>query len=253
MTHRATLVPLLAALAGCAPASWTVQTWGEDFIEVEIPAADFEDGCAVAYDAFVVGFTTLALRDAKGVDAAATSGPGAYDLTIPGPTVIERLDAPPGHYDTVFVEIGVPNGEVGGNATLPAGASVAVTGTLTCPSGTVTFDWAFDTVTDYACQPEGLTLGAGGAATSEITIHGDHLWYDSLIADDAVLRGELVRAADADADGVVTHAELAAVPIAPTGLDIGPYSDVATLDDYIALLTRTIGHIDGEGHCQVDL
>jgi hypothetical protein len=34
---------------------------------------------------------------------------------------------------------------------------------------------------------------------------------------------------------------------------VGQYSDVTTLADFVGFLTQTLGHVDGEGHCQVDL
>ena len=113
--------------------------------------------------------------------------------------------------------------------------------------------WAFSTTTAYACEPEDLTLAPGGEGRSQLTVHGDHLWYDSLISPDAELRGQPIHGADADANGDITLDELAAVPLAPTGLDVGPYSDIHDLAAYVSLLTQTLGHIDGEGHCQVDL
>ncbi|MCK6528291.1 hypothetical protein L6R50_12280 [Myxococcota bacterium] len=58
---------------------------------------------------------------------------------------------------------------------------------------------------------------------------------------------------DFDADGEVTMRELSQVQVAPTGYDVGQYAEVTDLGAFVAFLTRTLGHIDGEGHCQVDL
>ena len=233
----------LLLLSACGSGTWVVETWGEDYIEAGIPAADFADGCALTYDKFEVTFTEVWLIDGNDEQAAALDAPFVIDLTEPGPTELGRADVKPNSYDTVHMRI-APD----------AGApSVIAEGTLTCDGEAKTFAWAFDTDTTYGCEPDELSIAAGGEDRSQLTIHGDHLWYDSLSAEDAEVRGQHIAAADADDDDVITQAELAAVPVAPTGLDVGPYSTVTDLGAYVRFLTQTVGHIDGEGHCQVDL
>lgn len=247
----------LLSLLACGQGTWDVETWGEEYIEEEIPAEIFEDGCAVSYDTFLVNFQSIALHDGDGNAVAGPDGALVYDMVQPGPTAIGNYDVPATHYDTVYVKV-APGSASAGNATedqtsAMSSASVFVTGTLTCPSGTISFEWTFDTATDYYCEPDDLTIAAKGAGASQITIHGDHLFYDGLDNADAVVRGEAVVAADADGDGIVTQAELSAVSIASLGYNVGPYSDVTDLGAFIRFLTKTLGHIDGEGHCQVDL
>jgi hypothetical protein len=165
-----------------------------------------------------------------------------------------ELAVPADHYTAVHAVIGPASSAEAKNLDDPdADASLVAAGTLTCPSGAVTFDWSFTTTTTYACEPEDLTIAAGGADSSQLTVHGDHLFYDGLANDDAEVRGEAIRAADADADGEVTLAELAAIDVAGLGYQVGPYAEVTDLAAFVTFLTRTIGHIDGEGHCQVDL
>lgn len=96
-------------------------------------------------------------------------------------------------------------------------------------------------------------MPAGGEAGTELTIHGDHLFYDGLEDPDAGLQGQPIVAADADGNGVITQDELAAVDVAGLGYSVGQHSEVTDLDAFITFLTRTLGHVDGEGHCQVDL
>jgi hypothetical protein len=67
-----------------------------------------------------------------------------------------------------------------------------------------------------------------------------------------VLRGQDIVDADADADGEVSQDELAAVGLAELGYDVGSWSEVTDLEAFIAALTHTLGHIDGEGHCQME-
>lgn len=250
---------LVLLLVGCGGGTWELETWGEEYIEDGIPAEAFADGCSVTYDTFLVNFTERALHDGDGEHVGAIEGAQVYDLTQAGPHLMGSAEVPATHYDEVEIVVGPAVGATAGNATddqvatmNDLGASVWVSGTLTCATE-ATFAWSFDTDTAYACEPDDLTVPAGGVARSQSTIHGDHLFYDGLEDPDAVVRGEAIVAADADGDGEVTQAELAAVPVAGLGYDVGQYSDVTDLAQFVAFLTRTLGHIDGEGHCQVEL
>ena len=89
-----------------------------------------------------------------------------------------------------------------------------------------------------------VALNVLGRTTS---IGGVKIYVDG----NALLRAVLD--ADADADGAVTLAELGAVDVAGLGYAVGQYSEVTTLADFVAFLTQTLGHVDGEGHCQVDI
>jgi hypothetical protein len=130
-------------------------------------------------------------------------------------------------------------------------ASVHAVGAITCEGQAVDFDWAFSTDTLYLCEPEDLTIPAGGEGVTELTVHGDHLFYDALEDPDAELRGRALVEADADLDGAVTLDELAMVPVAELGYRVGSRSEVTDLGAFVAALTRTLGHVDGEGHCQI--
>ncbi len=244
MTHNrfATAHVGLAFIAiGCGSGQWTVTTWGEDYIEQGIPADVFADGCAVVFDTFNVEITDVALLDGDDTEAATIPG-RRFALTEAGPQDVGSADAPATHYDTARFAIG-PSG----------GPSIAAAGTLTCGDTSVTFDWQFETNTTYYCEPADLTLPAGGKSVTEFTIHGDHLFYDGLENPDANVRGEAIVNADQDGDGAVTQSELAAVSVAELGYAVGQYSEVTHLADFIAFLTQTVGHVDGEGHCAVDL
>lgn len=225
-------------LLGCGAGTWVVEAWGEAYIEAAIPAEVFADGCAVTYDTFDVALAEAALLDGDG-DALGTVPAAALSLTAPGPVDVGAAEVAAGHYTTARFDV--------------AGApSVRAAGTLTCPTGAATFDWTFTTATAYVCEVD-LTIPAGGEGRTQLTIHGDHLWYDGLENPDAEVRGQAVLDADADADGVITQAELDALPVAPLGYEVGQYASVETLGAFVAFLTQTLGHVDGEGHCQVDL
>ncbi len=234
------MLALMLALTACTPTGdWTLNAWGEEYIEVEIPAADFSDGCSAVYDGFEATIGSGSLLDGNGDAVVQMDHSHPIELTIAGPRPVHSfMDVVPvGTYDNALYVV----------------ESTAVSGLLSCPGGTVTFDWAFATPTTYDCELEALEVIAGQEAVTEATIHGDHLFYDHLEDPEAVLIGEHIVAADADSDGVVTHAELAAVDIAPLGVGVGRFSEVTDLDAFVGVLSQTLGHIDGEGHCDTDL
>ncbi len=238
-----TLLALL--LTGCGSGTWTVNTWGEAFIEDSIPAEVFEDGCSVTYDRFEVVMSDVALLDGDGADVGVVDGEQLFDLTKAGPQKVGSVDVPATHYASSRFSSAPSN--------LLDGHAISVAGTLTCGGADYAIDWVFDTEATYNCEPADLTIPAGGEDSTQYTIHGDHLFYDGLENEDAAVRGQAVADADADADGAVTLAELEAVSVASLGYAVGQYSDVTTLADFVGFLTQTLGHVDGEGHCQVDL
>jgi hypothetical protein len=247
---------LLAACGGEGP--WTLETYGEDFIEQGIPAEAFEDGCSASFDRFLVLIADRALLEDDGTAAASIDGAQVYDLVPAGPHEMATLTAPSGTWRGVRAAIRPDSAATAGNASeadvadlLAASASILITGSLTCGEDTVTFEWPLDTRTTYTCDPENLVIGAGTDALTQLTVHGDHLFYDSLVDPEAVLRAQAYVDAD-DGDGELTVAELAAAPVAPTGLDVGSLSEVDDLWAYLQAQSRTLGHVDGEGHCDVE-
>ncbi len=253
------LVPALLA-AGCTgTGTWIVETWGEEYIEEQIPAADVDDGYAITYDEFLIVIGDVALVDGNGDDVATFADQQVFDMSQAGPHAVGEADAPSTHYDRVDMTVAPASGAVAGNATddqvarmNDGGLSIAVRGSATGGGDTYTFAWEFDTETHYGCEPD-LTIADGGEGSTQLTIHGDHLFYDDLEDPDAVVVFQALADADADADMAVTRAELEAVDVATTGYGVGQYSEVTDLWQFVAHLTQTLGHIDGEGHCQVDL
>src|SRR5690606_19242015 len=92
---------------------------------------------------------------------------------------------------------------------------------------------------------------AEGDASSQLTIHADHLFYDDLDSEEPNVAFDLVASADADANGEVTTEELRALDItAQTRYQVGS-RDITELWGFIEAQTATLGHIDGEGHCEI--
>jgi hypothetical protein len=290
MTIRAKRLWLAGALcavsacedaAGAGKASFT--TWGEEYIEDEIPADPsgedgFIDGWSVRFDKFLVVFHEIKVADARGEVAAEMRGSKLVDNTLSGRkqlVVFDDVEAK--HWDSVSYQIKPADADTELVAGEPEdlrmmidnGYSIYVAGSAEKrerDGNTIskTFRWGFTTATQYnGCQQaeesgqalEGIVVTNGGHDSSELTTHGDHFFYDRLMAspDPEVptsLRFEEKAAADADGDGEITLEELDASPIDvrlydPSGLD------ARTLAAFVTSLARTVGHFRGEGECSI--
>ncbi|HEY0133270.1 MAG TPA: hypothetical protein VGB85_04295, partial [Nannocystis sp.] len=130
------------------------------------------------------------------------------------------------------------------------GYSLYVSGQATRDDVAVRFAWGFTTTTRYtACESQALVDNLH-APKIELTIHGDHLFYDDLFASEPKVSFDLIASADADGDGEVTQAELTAVDLRPlANYQVGS-TGIVDLWHFIEHQTTTLGHIDGEGHCE---
>ncbi|WP_437827575.1 hypothetical protein [Sorangium sp. So ce1153] len=274
---RALAVAALAAgaLAGCGgdgasgTGSVAFSTWGEDYIEQEIPAADLADGWSIQYQKFLFVLRNVTVADREGNVGARMQGSILFDHTKAGakPVVtFDDLEARP--WESVSYEIGPVDADTAlEGATeedralmLAAGASVHIEATARKGDVEKRLDWTFSLATRYAdCKGEragketdGVLVTNGGTDTVELTIHGDHFFYDDLQAATAARRFAPIAAADADDDGAVTLEELAAVRLG--AIEEGTYGtgsagNVDDLGAFVAALSRTIGHYRGEGEC----
>lgn len=264
----------VAGLTACAPSSLDFTVWGEALIEQGIPAsapADepaFVDGWSVTFERFLVTLKDVrAQRHDGSAKQGALDAGVVFDLVKPGPkAVVSFTGLPSVRFDEVAYAVAPAPAPTAGpgvsaeDVALVAGkASVHVTGRAVKGGVTKRFAWSFDSATDYVDCEDPASGGKGavakpGMATSvELTIHGDHLFYDDVADPDAKLRFEPLAAADTSpADGVVTLDELKAVNL--TALPLGQYgtgsaANVKTLADFVGALTRSLGHFQGEGHC----
>ncbi|MBE7449548.1 MAG: hypothetical protein HS111_11825 [Kofleriaceae bacterium] len=269
-SHRLSL-PMTAALAasalvacgGAEPGTLEVTVYGEDFIEVGIPASEVVDGWSVTFDRFLVSIGGATAQAGHGADELSAPGYRIFDLAQPsGGTgyLLATLDAPAGTYDHFGYVIRPDASATAGNASAAdvdalkaAGHSVRVVGTATRGAETIEFDWGFAlTIVHSHCEVAHTV--DGDTVTIEATIHGDHLLYDDAVAAEPDLAFDLIADADgADGstpDGRVTPAELAAQDI--TGQEryqVGSL-DIDDLWGFISHQVGTLGHVDGEGHCE---
>lgn len=203
--------------------------YGEEFIEEGIPAEAFEDEWSVEFERFSVEVSRVHVGDI----AIETSG---------SKDIVEASDG---------------EGQELGSTSAPEGElkdsgytieRMIVEGTAKKGEVEKTFRWTFDNAVSYEeCEPV-TEIQASETATFQITVHADHLFYDSLVAEEPNMLFQPLADADADEDGEITREEL-------SNADIGSYdpgSDGGDVDDlwtWLVRLSETVGHADGEGHC----
>lgn len=267
---RAALLPALAAcaVAGCGgTGGLELQTWGEDYIESGIPASDFADGWSVTYSKFLLNLAEVRIADRDGHVAALFDEPTVFDLVQEGPSAVARFDdVTAQRWDEASVVVAPAPSTTAGTASeadaaLLSGkaASVHVEGRAAKDGVEKTFAWTFDTDTLYSgCGDEegaGVVVPAGRTAVAQLTIHGDHFFYDDLVGEEAEVRFDAIAAADADQDGEVTRDELARVDL--TTLPLDRYgtggADVRDLWSFLSAQSRTLVHWNGEGECVVSV
>jgi len=232
---RLSLLTVCLSGLGCSSAEGqgtiTVTAYGEAFIEEGIPSAAMTDGWQIEFEHFQVTIEDVALA--------------GEDLTDLDPVDLTEDSSGQGH------ELGtllVPAGDHK-NASFSI-TRVEVEGEASKDDTTKNFHWIFERPTHYHACETTTTVEDGGSSAFQITVHADHLFYDSLVAEQPDLLFGPLAAADADDDGTITEQELSTT-------DIGAYDPGSEdgIDDLWAFLnaqTRTLGHVDGEGHCHAE-
>jgi hypothetical protein len=252
----------------------TFTTYGEDYIEHEIPASAVEDGWQIRYERFLVTFHDVAVADGDSAPAAKMVVSKLFNLKVAGDKkVVDFPSVPARAFDRVSYRIApaVAATALGSGATesdkqlmVSNGYALYVEATATKGAISKTYRWGFalDTLYDR-CKGEvggketdGTVVTNGGTDVIQLTIHGDHLYYDDLQANEAKVRFDNIAAADANDDGEITLEELAAVKLASFPVDgskgtygTGSAAGINVLRAFVEALSRTIGHFRGEGEC----
>lgn len=254
------IVGALVLLAACAPdeGELEVRIYGEAFIEEGIPATVFADGWTAQFDSFLISVGQVSVAPGGDVAALDDFGFQVYDLVTPSMGSGQRVfggQVAAGRQTASFV-VG-PDAEAVASGVSEADLArmrdgdlaLYVAGSASKAGVTKRFAWGFQTRTTYSGCESAAVVAADAPATVQLTIHSDHLFYDDLFAEEPGVRFDLVAQADVDGDGEVTQAELLAVDLRPlTNYQVGS-TGIVDLWHFIEHQTRTLGHIDGEGHC----
>ncbi len=250
----------------------TFTTYGEDFIEQQIPASAVEDGWTIRYERFLVTFHDISVADGDSPPIATLPTSKLFNQKAPGDKKIADFPSLPAKsFDRVSYRIaptvvattlGEGASEADKQLMLSGGYAVYVEATATKGAQRKQYKWGFKLTTLYdRCKGElagketdGTVITNGGTDTIQLTTHGDHLYYDDLQAKEAKVRFDTIASADVNNDGTITLEELSTVKLASIPANRGPYgtgsaAGINDLRQFVEALSRTIGHFRGEGEC----
>jgi hypothetical protein len=247
---------VLSCTAGCAMEAGTLEArvYGEAFIEDTIPMDVFVDGWSVTFDSFLVSIGGVTAQAGHDTEELTEHGFHVVDLARPSDGagyVIARFDAPGGTYDHFGYVLAPSASAINLNADgaefdalKTSGHSVRVRGTASRPGRSVTFAWGFGLTAVHAHCDVAQDVD-GDTVAIEATIHGDHLFHDDLVAEEPGVAFDLIAA-----DGLVLQPELAATDITGEArYQVGSF-DVDDLWGFVSHQVGTLGHVNGEGHCE---
>lgn len=272
---------LSGAVFGCGSSSdrgtVTVLMQAEDTITEGLsPGTGRErivDGWEVRFDKYLLAIGNVKLgRDATHIEVT-DSTKVVYDLVqIPqGDWIFAELtDLEAKRYDffgyeTVAASQAQRHSSVSAadyEAMVDRDATYLIEGTLIKADEQVTFRFVVPNETAYGpCSANGvpgLAVTGNGAVAVGLTIHGDHLFFDSFDSHDVQRRAQWIADADLDEDGHVDEEELKAIQgpalseLLPSELyALGGWSafPIESAYDFLRAQLHTQGHYQGEGEC----
>lgn len=243
----------------------------------------FVDGWQIRFDKYLVAIGDLSLRDAQGRVAFEESKSYIADLRQGDPEIL-RVELGAKRWDRFDFRITPPRGEVVRLNTVSdadvarmtsEGLNYLIEGQATQGGATYTFSWALGNASSMTdCTngldgTQGFVVRPNGVTEGEITVHADHMFWDSLGTENASLRFEAFAGASSDGASIGT-ADLDAQPLsdlrardgepltdeagAPLLYNVGSLPlDAATLGGFVRVASASQAHLNGLGLCTVTL
>jgi hypothetical protein len=235
----------------------------------------FVDGWTLEFQKVLVSLTDFELKAADGDDAAVEAGSVIADLHLGEPELWSFAGVPARRWDRVGYRYAPPTGETRAvndvsdediERMADEGYSLLIEAVATQGGREVALEYGFAlSVKHTHCvngqdETDGIVVSANATTDAQITVHLDHLFFDSYATDEAELRFDAM-AAMAN-DGVVTLDDLGGqtnlsdlVDAQGQPLDLA-YESGSTFDPvpedlraYVIAAATTTGHFNGEGHC----
>lgn len=296
MKKRETSWLLLAGAALCLAAcgeaggsgSLRVRVSGEGAAKLGYPFVKnnatiaFIDGWQVRFSKFLVALSEIRLATFDGEEAPASPGTAVADLHLGDPQVVELSNLAARRWDRFGFKIVAPDaGARLLNQVAPedltrmvaGGFNYLIEGSATRGPDTYTFSWGMKNPTRNAnCTngidgTDGFVVKNNTTTDAEITIHVDHMFWDTLGTEIAKLRFDPIAGASRD-DKVVTFDELRAQALSdlrgPDGTALRDASGglvtydpgtarlpEPTLAAFILASAASQAHVNGTGLCTV--
>jgi hypothetical protein len=277
--HATLLVSILAGSCGDdagGQGSLRVELVAEETITDGLQAGTGEENTrdfGVTYSKYLVAVGGTQLARTRGGQTRSDANTYVADLRQIGTTGLTMTtfeDLPAGQWDQFGFETPVATGgiqKLGGvsdadvQAMVDQGLTYWIEGTVQAPTP-VRFVFKVPVSSRYGdCENDGepgVAVGEGRTTTAQITLHGDHAWFDSVVrGDEATVnrRASWLVQSDKDGDGLVTSDDLKSVKaeeVFPTregyNLSGSPFP-IATAYDFLRAQLASQGHLNGEGEC----
>jgi hypothetical protein len=289
--HSLWLTPAVFAL-GCADVADTgtlvVSVSGEEAAVTGFPVEDdgekieFADGWTLEFSKALVSFGYLSVKGADGAVAVADDTVYVADLHAGDAEVatFEGLEAR--RWENFSFAVASPEGSVKKlgavtdadvDALKAGGFNYWFEGTAKKGTQTVSFSWKVKNPTNNAeCTngddgKQGVVVKPNSTAEAEVTIHVDHLFWDTLGSEEAALRFDAI-AAKADVSGAIAWSALETQPLdQPLDAQGAPIKDAdgknisynpgtvslsgQHLAGFITASSSSSGHLNGGGLCTV--
>jgi len=287
---RRSIVVAVALLGGCmqdGEGTVLMRISGEDAAVEGLPTdageAAFVDGWSLEFEKYLVAVADLELAAtddgvgfASDVVYVADLHLGDVDLDELGPLGARRWDRvsftvrPPEDGDEIVAAAGVSGADV--DAMIAGRFDIYAQGRATDGTRELTFAWGLRNpsrnrdCTNGIDGTAGLVVRNNSVTEGEITIHVEHMFWDTLGSEDAELRFAPI-AAMADEQGAIAFDALAAQSLSdmrgPDGepllaedgaaLVYNPGSfAISDLQAFILAATRSQAHLGGEGLCTIE-
>ncbi len=236
----------------------------------------FSDGWTLEFEKVLVSLTDFTLRAADGDDADVEAGAVVADLHLGEPQLWRLEDLPARRWDRVGYRYAPPTtrarkandvDDADVTRMIDQGYSILIEATAKKDDQTVPLEFGFGfDVTMTRCEngldmTDGIVVANNAVNEAQVTVHLDHLFFDTFAVDEASLRFEPM-AAMAPKSGKLTLDDLAkqnnlsdlkgadGMPL-DFAYDPGSAFDPPprNLEDYVVSAATTTGHWNGEGHC----
>jgi hypothetical protein len=240
----------------------------------------FSDGWTLEFEKILISLDAFELESADGDSAGVESGPVIADLHKGMPELWSFDDVPAQRWDRVGYRYVVPSdrsrkaNDIDQDALermIDEGYSFYVEGVAKKGDREIPIEWGFAFELELTrCEngrdgTDGIVVAENKLNEAEVTVHLDHLFFDSFAVDDAELCFDAM-AAVAPEDGPLTLDDLAKQNnlSAPKDAD-GELLDLVydpgstfnpvpkTLKDFVIGAASTTGHWNGEGHCHYEI
>lgn len=253
---------------------------GEEASREGFPVGDiaFVDGWSLDFERVIVSLVDVRIASSDGDEAAIEVDPIVADLHLGEPVAWTFEGVPAQRWDRISYHFGPPTAasrrvgtvdEATVTSMIAGRHALHVEGVASRGEETVPFAFALDLDVDATrCESadgtEGLVVREATFTDAQLTIHLDHLFFDSYATDEPAMRFDAMAAVVGD-DDLLTLDDLQAqsttdvrdadgAPIlvggSPLLYDAGDLPlDAPNLRDFVRAAAITVGHFQGEGHC----